>query len=152
MTLHMAFLSTAVPLPRPFALGRHFQAGAPARTRTWFLVVFNAQPRMGLSDKTKWVSLRSWGNSSGIPPPTILFCQCNPPPVDAAWGQEGREGGISLQGHKPGSKICPVLAGISTCFPVRHAGNPTAVSVLLQNLIPWSSPIETEGLIYENKL
>lgn len=49
-------------------------------------------------------------------------------------------------GHQPGSKICPVLAGISTCFPDQHAGNPSAVSTtqfLLQNLIPWKTLVET---------
>lgn len=76
MTMHTAFLSTAVPLPRLFASGRRFQARAPARVKTWFLVVLNAQPRTVLSDK--WGFLRSWGISTGIPPPTILLCQHSP--------------------------------------------------------------------------
>lgn len=62
---------------------------------------------------------------------------------------------MSLQGHQPGRKICLVLAGISMFFPVSHGGNPSAGSTtrfLLQNLIPWSSPIETEGPIYKNEL
>lgn len=136
MTLHMALLSTAVPLPRPFASGRHFQAGAPAGAGTWFFVVFNTQPRTGFSDKTKRGFLRSWVISTGIPPHTILLCQRSPGWCSMRARVEGRR-------HQPGRTSVreqnPMFAGMSMCFPVRHAGNPNAVSTthfLLPNLIP----------------
>lgn len=62
--------------------------------------------------------------------------------------REGR--GEERTGHQPGNKICPMLAGISMCFPDRHAGNPRPMSTtqfLLQNLIPWKTPIETGGTV-----
>ncbi|EOB05846.1 hypothetical protein Anapl_01177 [Anas platyrhynchos] len=95
-SLHEAFLSTAVPSPRPFATERHFQAGFPARAEIWLPVVFSTQPRTDFNYKPDQVKLlRSGGKSSGTPPFCILFHhapgQCSSPCANAAWGKTGEE-------------------------------------------------------------
>lgn len=100
--LHVALLSPAVPLPRPFASGRHFQAGAPCKAGTWFLVVLKAQPRTGHSDKTWLILLSAWGKGSRIPPLYILLCQLSPP---LSGVEEGRKG----QDIDQGAKSAPYL-------------------------------------------
>lgn len=102
-------------------------------------VVFKVQPRTGL----KLILLSSWDKGSRIHHSTSSS-------VSSALLWLVLHGGRGEEriGHQPGIQICLMFAGIFTCFPDRHPGNPSAMSTtqfLLQNRIPWKSPIETGG-------